>query len=69
VVLDIDSTHIPHDPEIGELMPQAVGGTADAAALARFAALWQRRIARMLEAADDPRLVLVKNWRCDNEPL
>ncbi len=50
-------------------MPQAVGGTADAAALARFAALWQRRIARMLEAADDPRLVLVKNWRCDNEPL
>src|SRR5690606_9865592 len=46
VVLHIDSTHIPHDPEIGELMPQAVGGTADAAALARFAALWQRRIAR-----------------------
>ena len=69
VMLDIDSTRIPHDPEIGELMPQAVDGTADAAALARFAALWQRRIARMLAAAGDPALVQVADWRCDNAPL
>lgn len=62
VVLDIDTGRIPHDPEIDALMPQAVQGTADAAARHRFGALWQDRIARMLAAADDPRLVHVYDW-------
>lgn len=62
VVLDIDTGRVPHHPEIDELMPQAVQGTADEATLRRFMTLWQDRIARMLAAADDPRLVHVYNW-------
>lgn len=62
VVVDIDTGHVPHAPAIAELMPRAVGGMADAAELARFAATFQDRVRRMLLAADDPRLIHLYEW-------
>ncbi len=62
VVVDIDTGHVPHDPAIADLMPRAVGGRADAAELARFAALFQDRVRRMLQAADDPKLIHLYDW-------
>lgn len=62
VVVDIDVGHVPHDPAIADLMPRAVTGRADAAELARFAALFQDRVRRMFMAADDPKLIRVRDW-------
>lgn len=62
VVLDIDTGHVPHDPAMAELMPRAVAGRAEPAELARFAALFQDRVRRMLAAADDPKLVHLYDW-------
>jgi hypothetical protein len=45
------------------LLPRAAAGRASADELARFGALWQDRVRRMLvEHADDPRLVRVAAW-------
>lgn len=62
VMLDIDSARIPQDPEIAQLMPQAIAGRADASAMRRFGTIWQDRIARMLAMADDPALVRLREW-------
>ncbi|RDD71703.1 hypothetical protein [Paracoccus versutus] len=62
VVVDIDTGHVPHDPAMAELMPRAVAGRAGPAELARFAALFQDRVRRMLAAADDPKLVHLYDW-------
>lgn len=62
VVVDLDTGFVPHDPAIADLMPRAVRGEADATGLARFAALFQDRVRRMFEAADDPRLVHLYDW-------
>ncbi len=64
VVLDLDPDAVPADPEMAPLFPRAVAGIANEEELARFAELWQGRVARMLlEHADDPDLVHVHEWK------
>jgi hypothetical protein len=60
VELDLDATVVPSDPAMGPLFSRAMAGEVDAAEQARFADLWQERVARMLlENADNGRLVLL----------
>lgn len=67
VVLDIDTSHVPHDPEMAGLMPKAVAGQAGPAEQARFAALWQDRVRRILiDHADDPKLVHLYDWEASD---
>lgn len=69
VLLDIDTGAVPHAAAMADVMPGAIGGTADAAALESFAALWQDRVRRMLvEHADDPKLVHLYDWVPDAAP-
>lgn len=64
VILDLDVTRVPFDPEMRILFPKAVAGQVDEAEEARFAALWQERVARiLLEHADDPELVQARQWK------
>jgi hypothetical protein len=63
-VLDLDTASVPPAPEMQVLFPKAVAGQADEDEQARFAALWQGRVARMLiEHANDPDLVHVYEWK------
>ncbi|WP_232829008.1 FmdE family protein [Simplicispira lacusdiani] len=63
VQVDWNSALVPWAEDIKTLMPQAVSGRADEAALARFGQLWQDRVRRILiDHADDPRLVQVSDW-------
>lgn len=64
VVLDLDTGGVPGNPEMGLLFRKAILGGADEEEQARFGALWQERVARMLlEHADDSSLVQVREWR------
>jgi len=64
VVLDLDTARVPPHPDMGTLLFKAVAGQADDAEQARFATLWQDRVARMLlDHADDAGLVQVADWR------
>lgn len=64
VVLDVDTNYVRPHPEMGILLPKAIAGQANAVEQARFAALWQDRVERMLlEHADDPQLVRLVDWR------
>ncbi|MGD9804696.1 MAG: hypothetical protein AB7E81_05885 [Hyphomicrobiaceae bacterium] len=66
VILDLEASAVPPAPEMGALFPKAAAGTADENEQARFAALWQDRVAQMLlEHADDPELVHVRNWETE----
>ena len=51
---------IPGDPRLRELLPRCVTGTASADEAAQFGALWQDRVRRLLERADDPQVVVVE---------
>jgi len=63
VILDFNASHVPADPEMRTLFPNAVAGHADEAEQLRFAALWQNRVERiLLEHADDPELVIARAW-------
>jgi hypothetical protein len=63
VVLDLDTGVVPPAPEMQMLLPKAVMGKAGEDEMARFAALWQDRVASMLiEHAGDPDLVHVSAW-------
>lgn len=62
VVVDMDTGLIAHDPAIADLMPRAVAGKAAPEELARFAGLFQDRVRRIFEAADDPRLIHLYEW-------
>lgn len=63
VILDIDTTIVPSDPEMQMLFPRAVMEQADESGQARFAMLWQARVEQMLiQHADDPGLVQVREW-------
>lgn len=56
-----DLRAVPADPELPALMQNAVLGTASAAEMARFGALWQDRVRRiLLEHLDDPAVFIVK---------
>jgi hypothetical protein len=70
VELDLDAGVVPADPAMGSLLAKAVAGQADDAEQARFAGLWQDRVARMLlENADNGRLVSIlrkeRSWPLD----
>lgn len=63
VMLDLDTAEAPPDPALGPLFHKAVAGQTDEDEQARFTALWQGRVARMLlEHANDPHLVRVHEW-------
>jgi hypothetical protein len=64
VMLDLDTNCVRPHPEMGILLPKVIAGQANAAEQARFAALWQDRVERMLlEHADDPQLVRLVDWQ------
>ncbi|MGQ9371226.1 FmdE family protein [Azospirillum sp. ST 5-10] len=59
----LDTTVVPADPELPELLRRAASGHATAAEEERFRRLWQDRVRRMLvDHADDPRLVILTPW-------
>lgn len=63
VVLDLEAAAVPARPEMWALFPGAVAGTASPGEQARFARLWQDRVAAMLlEHADDPQLIHAHEW-------
>lgn len=64
VIVDIDTSSVPHHPDMETLMALAISGKADAAQRERFGAVWQDRVRRMLvEHADDPKLIHLYDWR------
>ncbi|MCC6338310.1 MAG: hypothetical protein IT380_30485 [Myxococcales bacterium] len=64
VVLDLDPSRVAPDGAMRPLFPRAVSGQASEAEQARFGELWQDRVRRMLlEHADDPALVLARDWQ------
>lgn len=50
---------IPGDPRMGELLPLCLNGDATAQERRLFGELWQDRVRRVLERADDPTVILV----------
>ncbi len=64
VLVDLDASVVPPAAEMRQLFPVVLGEAPDAAARAKFGALWQQRVAAMLtDHADDPALVSVETWR------
>ena len=49
--------------EMRSVLPKAVGGQASDTELARFGQLWQDRVRRIFERADDPRLIRISDWQ------
>jgi hypothetical protein len=63
VQLDLDMSRVPADPEMARLLSQVIADLASTEEAQRFATLWQDRVRRMLiEHADDPALVRVREW-------
>lgn len=62
VVLDLDTAVVPPSPEFGSLLPKALSGRAEEVEQARFAALWQDRVARMLASPAAAKLVRMARW-------
>lgn len=63
VTLGLDTGAVPAAPEMQTMFPRVVAGRASEDEQARFAALWQDRVERMLiRHADDPALVQVDEW-------
>ncbi|MFQ3084467.1 FmdE family protein [Neisseria meningitidis] len=61
VTVSLNAALQPFAPEMRELMPKAVGGSASAEELERFRQLWQARVKAFLtESADDPQFVIVR---------
>jgi hypothetical protein len=59
----LDTSAVPPDPELRDLLPRCLAGAADAVETDRFRRLWQDRVRRMLlDHADDPRLVRLTDW-------
>lgn len=46
-------------PEMAELMGEVLGGAPSAETARRFGELWQERVRRLLEHADDPEVVIL----------
>lgn len=64
VTLDLDTSAVPAARAIQFLLPKAVAGQASEDEQARFAALWQARVEKMLILhADDPALVRAVEWQ------
>lgn len=63
VVLDLDPTIVPSDPEMQVLFPRVVAERADEIEQARFATLWQDRVEQMLiRHGDNPQFVQIREW-------
>lgn len=61
VAVSLNAALQPFAPEMRELMPKTVGGSASAEELERFGQLWQARVKAFLtESADDPQFVIVR---------
>lgn len=60
VAVSLNAALQPFAPEMLELMPKAVGGSASAEELERFGQLWQERVrAFLIDQADNPEFVTV----------
>ncbi|ARC02508.1 FmdE family protein [Neisseria gonorrhoeae] len=61
VAVSLNATLQPFAPQMRDIMPKAVGGSASAKELERFGQLWQARVKAFLtESADDPQFVIVR---------
>ncbi|EMT4035463.1 hypothetical protein H9P80_000203 [Neisseria gonorrhoeae] len=61
VAVSLNAALQPFAPQMRDIMPKAVGGSASAKELERFGQLWQARVKAFLtESADDPQLVIVR---------
>ena len=52
-----DLSRVPGDPRTGELMSLCLSGQATAAQQGEFRTLWQDRVRRLLDHADDPSVI------------
>lgn len=60
VAVSLNAALQPFAPEMRELMPKAVGGSASAEELKQFGELWQERVrAFLIDQADNPEFVTV----------
>jgi len=61
VAVSLNAAMQPFAPEMRDIMPKAVSGTATAEELKRFGELWQARVkAFLIDLADDPKFVIVR---------
>lgn len=61
VAVSLNAALQPFAPQMHDIMPKAVGGSASAKELERFGQLWQARVKAFLtESADDPQFVIVR---------
>lgn len=61
VAVSLNAALQPFAPEMRDIMPKAVSGSASAEELERFGQLWQARVKAFLtESADDPQFVIVR---------
>jgi len=61
VAVSLNAAMQPFAPEMRDIMPKAVSGTATAEELKRFGELWQARVkAFLIDLADNPQFVIVR---------
>ena len=60
VSVSVRAERVPGDPRMRGLMQQCMAGTATPEDEAQFRALWQDRVRRLFEHADDPQFVVVE---------
>ena len=61
VAVSLNAAMQPFAPEMRDIMPKAVSGTASAEELKRFGELWQARVkAFLIDLADNPQFVIVR---------
>lgn len=64
VMVDINTDHVPHAPEMAELLPLVMAGKLPPEKREIFGQLWQDRVRRMLvDHADDPKLIHLYEWQ------
>lgn len=61
VITSVELDRIPVDPQMRPLMQRALAGTATPDEATLFRSLWQHRVKSLLEAADDPRIIVVRH--------
>lgn len=63
VQVSLDASLVGWPDEMRAVLPKAVGGRASDAELARFGQLWQDRVRRIFEQADELKLIRVSDWQ------
>ncbi|HOM14312.1 MAG TPA: FmdE family protein [Rubrivivax sp.] len=61
--VSLDASLVAWPDEMHALLPKAAAGRASETELARFGQLWQDRVRRIFEQADDPRLIRIRPWQ------